>query len=82
MKWTRLGHSKDVHKQFYQLLSDLLEVTKITKILRAMQNGNTKSLGEKTLAEIWDADFELPCNKLEMLCICICYVYGHNSSNS
>ena len=52
------------------------------KILRAMQNGNITSLGEKTLAEIWDADFELPGNKLEMQCIWICNVYGRNSSNS
>ena len=77
-----MGHSKDVRKQFYQLPSDHLEITKIAKILLAMQNGNIKSLGEKTLAEIKDVDFELPGNKLEMLCICICNVYGHNSSNS
>ena len=77
-----MGHSKEVHKQFYQLPSDVLEITKITKILLAMQNGNIKSLGEKTLAEIEDVDSDLPGNKLEMLCICICYVYGHDSSNS
>ena len=76
-----MGHSKDVRKQFYQLPSDHLEITKITKILLAMQNGNIKSLGEKTLAEIEKVDLELPGNKLEMLCICVCYVYGHNSSN-
>ena len=77
-----MGHSKDVHKQFYQLPSDVLGITKITKILLAMQNGNIKFLGEKLLAELEDVDMELPGNKLEMLCICICYVYGHNSSNS
>ena len=61
-----MGHSKDVCKQFYQLPSDVLEITKITKILLAMENGTIKSIGGKTLAEIEDTDLELPGNKLVM----------------
>ena len=61
-----MGHSKDVHKQLYQLPSEVLEITKITKILLAMENGTIKSLGRKMLAEIEDADLELPANKLVM----------------
>ena len=61
-----MGHSKDVRKQFYQLPSDVLEITKITKILLAMENGTIKSIGGKTLAEIEDTDLELPGNKLVM----------------
>ena len=61
-----IGHSNDVHKQLYQLPSEVLEITKITKILLAMENGTIKPLCGKTPAEIKDADLELPFNKLVM----------------
>ena len=31
-----MGHSKDIHRKFYQLPSDVLQISKITKILIAM----------------------------------------------
>ena len=50
-----MRHSKDIHKVFYQLPSDVLQ---ISKILIAMENGSIKSLGRKTLNDVEDEDLE------------------------
>ena len=53
-----MGHSKDIHRNFYQLPSDVLQISKITSILIAMDSGSMKSLGGKTLDEVGDKDLE------------------------
>lgn len=52
------GHYKDIHRKFYQLPSDVMQISKITKILIAMENGSIKSLGGKTLDEVEDKNLE------------------------
>lgn len=47
-----MGHTKDIHKNFYRLPSDVLQVTKVTKVLLAMEQGTMKSLEGKSLDEI------------------------------
>ena len=42
-----MGHSKTVHKKFYRLPSDALQVAKVTKILLATDNGAIKIWEEK-----------------------------------
>ena len=69
-----MGHSKDIHKRFYQLPSDVMQISKITKILIAMENGSIKSLGGKTLDEVEDKDLETLGQYLEdVRFTCICY---------
>ena len=50
-----MGHSKDIHRVFHQLPSDVLQ---IYKIRIAMDNGSIKSVGRKTLDDIEDKDLE------------------------
>lgn len=57
-----MGHSKDVHKAFYRLPSDVLQVAKVTKVLIAINNGAIQSLGGKTLNEIDVAELETAGN--------------------
>ena len=45
-----MRHSKDIHKVFYQLPSDALQ---ISRILIAMENGSIKLLGRKMKMNIW-----------------------------
>ena len=53
-----MGHSKDIHRKFNQLPSDVLQISKISNILIAMDNGSIKSLRGKTLDEVEDKDLE------------------------
>ena len=52
------GHYKDIHRKFYQLPSDAMQISKITKILIATENGSKKSLGGKTLDAVEAKDLE------------------------
>lgn len=51
-----MGHTETVHKEYYRLPSDTLEVAKIGKLLLAVEAGvdkyRGKSLEEITLSDI------------------------------
>lgn len=53
-----MGHSKKVHRDFYRLPSDILQVTKVTKVLLAMESGTMKSLEGKSLDQIDDVSLD------------------------
>lgn len=47
-----MGHDIRVHRQYYRLSEDTLQMAKVSKILLAMEKGTIKSLSGKTLDEI------------------------------
>ena len=59
-----MRHSKDIHSVFYQLPSDVLQ---ISKILIAMENGSIKSLGRKTLNDSYTIHIYILCSISPML---------------
>ena len=51
---THLGHSLNVHKEHYRLHDSAIELSKISRLLIAVDNGNGKSIAGKSLDEIQD----------------------------
>lgn len=49
---TFLGHSKDVHKQFYRLSESAFQVAKVSKLLLMLENGRGQEFRGKNLDEI------------------------------
>jgi hypothetical protein len=47
-----LGHNIQVHREFYRLPEQTLQVAKVSKLLIAMERGETSSLLGKTLDDI------------------------------
>ena len=54
LEWlaTHMGHSLDVHKEYYRLHDSTLELAKISKLLMAIDNGQGKNLVGKELSQI------------------------------
>ncbi|XP_050056575.1 uncharacterized protein LOC126555514 [Aphis gossypii] len=49
---TFMGHTKDVHKQFYRLSDNAFQVAKVSKLLLMMENGKGNEYRGKSLDEI------------------------------
>lgn len=49
---TFMGHSKEVHKQFYRLSESTFQVTKVSKLLLMMEKGQGQEYRGKSLDEI------------------------------
>lgn len=47
-----LGHDVRIHRDFYRLHESTLEIAKVSKLLLAMEKGDTSKLAGKTLSEI------------------------------
>ena len=47
-----LGHNIQVHREFYRLPEQTLHVAKVSKLLMAMERGDTVALSGKTLDDI------------------------------
>ena len=54
LEWlsNHLGHSVDVHKEYYRLQDSAIELAKVSRLLIAVDNGQGKSLLGKSLADI------------------------------
>lgn len=55
MKWTLakfLGHDIRIHREYYRLPEETLQVAKVAKLLLAMEQGTIGSLAGKTLDDI------------------------------
>lgn len=55
---THLGHRIDVHREFYRLPSDTLQVAKVSKLLLAMEQGTLSKYAGKSLNEITMKDID------------------------
>ena len=53
-----LGHDLNTHRKHYRIPNDLLQVTKVTKILLAMEKGIFKSLAGRNLDDIDEEELE------------------------
>ena len=62
---TFLGHNIDVHREFYRLPEQTLQVAKVSKLLLAMEHGETRSLQGRNLD---DVDVNVPGVKFSFLC--------------
>jgi len=47
-----MGHTLSVHRQFYRLQEQTLELAKVSKLLIAVDNGNCHKFAGKTLDNI------------------------------
>ena len=47
-----LGHSVDVHKEFYRLHDSSIELTKVARLLLSVDEGNAKKFNGRRLSEI------------------------------
>ena len=54
LEWVadHLGHSIDVHRQFYRLQESTLEISKVSKLLLAIENGKVHEIANKKLSDI------------------------------
>ena len=54
LEWVadHLGHNIEVHRSFYRLQESTLEVSKVSKLLLAIESGNTNTIAGKKLSDI------------------------------
>ena len=54
MRWLadHLGHNLDVHREFYRLKESTVELSKVSRLLLAIDEGNIKNFSGKKLNEI------------------------------
>ena len=54
LRWLadHMGHNIDVHREYYRLRESTVEVTKVARLLCAIDEGNTESIQGKKLSEI------------------------------
>ena len=66
-----LGHNIQVHREFCRLPENTLHVTKVSKLLLAMEHGDTVALSGKTLDDI-DVNLNGKINRIVYLMIKHC----------
>ena len=54
LRWLadHLGHDLNVHREYYRLKDSTIELSKVSRLLLAMDEGNAKNFAGKTLSEI------------------------------
>ncbi|XP_071837289.1 uncharacterized protein [Apostichopus japonicus] len=61
-----LGHDIRVHREYYRLPDDTLQMTKVARLLLAMEKGNSNNFRDKKLSEI-EVSLDDPCTSEEEL---------------
>ena len=64
-----MGHNLAVHKKYYQVPMDVTQVTKVSKILMAIENGSIKTVAGKSLDEIDEQDLDVAESQCEGIII-------------
>lgn len=54
LRWLaeHLGHNIDVHREYYRLQQSTVELSKVSRLLMAIDEGNAANIAGKTLADI------------------------------
>lgn len=58
-----MGHDLAIHNEYYRLPNETLQISRVSKILLAMESGNLHELKGKTLEQFYD--FLMPSNAIE-----------------
>lgn len=58
-----MGHDLAIHNEYYRLPNETLQISRVSKILLAMESGNLHELKGKTLEQF--DDFLMPSNSIE-----------------
>jgi len=58
-----MGHDLAIHNEYHRLLDETLQISRVSKILLAMESGNVHELKGKTLEQF--EDFLMPSHAIE-----------------
>lgn len=73
-----LGHDIKIHREFYRLPHEAVEVAKVTKLLLALENGDINTLKGKELSQIEITDW-LPCKFWTFTVLSSCHTLLENN---